>query len=130
MKRSLKICQILYAIFDRTSQFFFKFWINLQCHQNIYSIIFQLWIKESHQSLNFEPCAIVKILQISHVIFESTSQFSIKSFINIQYHHTELLCTFIAQTLHTLCQRQPIKVQIFEIFECSGQNSSDSSCQF
>ena len=28
------------------------------------------------------------------------------------------------------CQNQPIKVQVFETFECSSQNSSNSWCQF
>ena len=27
-------------------------------------------------------------------------------------------------------QKEPIKVKIFETFKCSGQNSSNSSCQF
>ena len=38
---------------------------------------------------------------------------------------------FSAQTFYIYFgQKQPIKAQIFEIFECLGQNSSNSSCQF
>ena len=31
---------------------------------------------------------------------------------------------------YILCLKQPIKVQLFYVFECLGQNSSNSSCQF
>ena len=31
---------------------------------------------------------------------------------------------------HYILQKEPIKVQIFETFECSGENMSNSSCQF
>ena len=37
---------------------------------------------------------------------------------------------FFSSNIIYFGQKQPIKVQIFEIFECSGQNSSNSSCQF
>ena len=37
---------------------------------------------------------------------------------------------FFSSNIIYFVQKKPIKVQIFEIFECSGQNSSNSSCQF
>ena len=37
---------------------------------------------------------------------------------------------FFRSNIIYFVQKKPIKVQIFEIFECSGQNSSNSSCQF
>ena len=37
---------------------------------------------------------------------------------------------FFSSNIMYFVQKKPIKVQIFEIFECSGQNSSNSSCQF
>ena len=37
----------------------------------------------------------------------------------------------LAQTIYTLVKKEPIKVKIFETFECSGQNLSNSLlCQF
>ena len=37
---------------------------------------------------------------------------------------------FLSSNLIYFGQRQPIKVQISEIFDCTGQNLSNSSCQF
>ena len=117
-----------------------------------------------------------------HIIFESTSQSSFTFCINLQCYQTQLVCTFLAQTLHTLvkkstlkcnflsapvqnlfwkrqvdsspnfhhsslsrkiiplyfsgstniyfAQKEPIKVKMFETFQCSGQNFSISLCQF
>ena len=61
---------------------------------------------------------------------ESTSQFSFKCCINIQCHQTKLLYTFFSSNIVYFVQKKPIKVKIYEIFECSGQNLSNSSCQF
>ena len=72
----------------------------------------------------------VKIRQIPHAIFESTSQFSFKCCINIQFHQAKLPFYFFRSKIMYFVQKKPIKVQIFEIFECSGQNLSNSSCQF
>ena len=72
----------------------------------------------------------VKIRRIPHVIFESKSQFSFKCCINIQCHQAKLLYTFFGSKIMYFNQKKPVKVQIFEIFECSGENSSNSSCHF
>ena len=78
-----------------------------------------------------EKCALFFNWNMScHVIFESTSHFSFKFYINTQYHQTQILCTFYCSNIIYFGQKQPIKVQIFEIFKCSGQNLSNSSCQF
>ena len=37
---------------------------------------------------------------------------------------------FLSWSIIYFGQKQPIKVQIFEIFECLGQNLLNSSCQF
>ena len=39
-------------------------------------------------------------------------------------------CTFLAQTIYTLLKRSPSKWKFFETFQCSGQNLSNSLCQF
>ena len=88
---------------------------------------FLLWIKVSHQSPNFETseyllnssCHFWKhmsvFLQIMH-------QYSVPSKITPLYVFSSNIIYF--------GQKQPIKCKIFEIFECSSQNSSNSSCQF
>ena len=63
-------------------------------------------------------------------IFGNTSQFSIKCCINIQCHQAKLPYTFFTSNVIYFVQKMPIKEQIFEIFQCSGQNSSNSSRQF
>ena len=99
---------------------------------NFKLIHFLLWIKRSLQSSNFKSFehSLVKICWISPVLFESTSQFSCKCCINIQYNQAKLTYTFFRSNIIYSVQKKPIKVQIFEIFECSGQHSSNSSCQF
>ena len=130
----MKICKIPHVNFRSTSQFSFKFSINLECHRknisanywdfwvmeskmvkflisvlnwpinfcsnlasffivmthkspvNFELIHFLLWIKGSNKSPNFLTFkrVLVKICQIPYVIFESTSHFSFKLWINIQ----------------------------------------------
>ena len=72
----------------------------------------------------------VKICQIPHVIFESKSKFSLKCSINILCHQVKLSYTFFSSKIIYFIQNKPVKVQIFEIFECSVQNSTNSSCHF
>ena len=55
----------------------------------------------------------VKICQILHVIFETTSQFFFKFRITLKFHQKELLCTFLAQTLYTLVKSSPLKCKFF-----------------
>ena len=74
----------------------------------------------------------VKICQISSVSFERTSRFLSKFFIPLQFHGRLLLCTFVAFSSNSIyfAQKEPIKAKIFETFECTGQNLSNSLCQF
>ena len=67
----------------------------------------------------------IKICQISRVNFGSTSQFSFKL---VPSNITPLY--FLSSNIIYLGQKQPIKVQISETFECSGQNFLNSSYQF
>ena len=64
-------------------------------------------------SVNFDPIKVpilklsnvlVKICQISHVIFQ-TSQFFFQFCITIQCHERQLPCTFLNETLNTLHNR-------------------------
>ena len=61
---------------------------------------------------------------------QSTSQLSFRFCINLQCHQKWLLYTFFISNILYFGQKQPIKAQIFKIFECSGQTLSSSSCQF
>ena len=72
----------------------------------------------------------VKIHQIPHVIFESTGQFSFKCWTINQCHQVKLPYTFFSSKIMYFIQKKAIKMQIFEIFECSCQNSSNSSSHF
>ena len=64
------------------------------------------------------------------VIFETTNQFSFKIFYQswVPLNITSLY--FLSWSIIYFGQKQPIKVQIFEIFECLGQNLLNSSCRF
>ena len=55
----------------------------------------------------------VKIRQIPHVIFASTSQFSFKCCINIQCHHAKFPYTFFSSKIMYLFKRSPLKCKFF-----------------
>ena len=57
----------------------------------------------------------MKINQISYVIFEATSHFSIKFCITFQCHDTKFLWNFLADLLR-FGQKKSIKVQILRLF--------------
>ena len=86
---------------SKSIDLFYKLCLTCGCNVNNYKSVhhpivdskviihFLLWIKESNQSPNFETFkCLVKIFEIPRLIFETTSQFSIKFCINIQYHQT------------------------------------------
>ena len=54
-------------------------------------------------------CARVKIRQIPYANFKTTSWFLSKFCISLQFHKRLFLCTFLAQTIHTLLKRSPFK---------------------
>ena len=97
----VKIRQIPHVIFESTSQFSFRCCINIQCHQATLPEIFLAQrlctlFKRSPLKCKFLifSSAQVKIRQIPHVIFETTSKFSFKCCINIQCHQEKLPYTF------------------------------------
>ena len=71
----------------------------------------------------------IKIHQML-VIFETTNQFSFNFIYQswVPLNITSLY--FLSLSIIYFDQKQPIKVQIFEIFECLGQHLLNSSCQF
>ena len=78
--------------------------------------LFLLWIKGPHQipSLRLSS-AMVKICQIPHVIFQTTSKFFLKLWITFQCHERYLLCTFLGQTLNTLHNRNKWKCKFLRV---------------
>ena len=86
---------------SKSIDLFYKLCLTCGCNVNNYKSVhhpivdskviihFLVWIKESNESPNFETFkCLVKIFEISRLIFETTSQFSIIFCINIQYHQT------------------------------------------
>ena len=71
----------------------------------------------------------IKIHQIL-VIFETTNQFSFKIFYQSWVPSKITFLYFISWSITYFGQKQSIKVQISDIFECLGQNLLNSSCQF
>ena len=59
---------------------------------------------------------LMKICQIPHVIFQTTGRFFFKFFMTLHCHETELLCTFLGQTLYTLHKTDQSKCNFFRIF--------------
>ena len=82
------------------------------------SVFFQLkphmlWTKRAHRSEIFRLLSgRVKIHQIPHVIFETTTQFFFKRSITLQCHERYLFCTFLTETLYDLVKRSPSKCKI------------------
>ena len=95
---------------------------------NFNLIYFLLWIKLSHQSPNFEafkcPCenftnSLCHFWKHKSVFSQIFHQSSVQLNINPLY--------FLSPNIIYFGQKHPIKLKTFEILECSGQNSSNSS---
>ena len=128
----VKICQIPHVNFELKDQLLFNFCIILHCPVNFKLMHFQLLTKGCHESPNFEtlvkcsgenlPNYACHFWKHKSVFFQSLYQFWVSSNIT--------LLSFLSSNIIYFGQKQPIKVQIFEIFECSCQNLLNSSCQF
>ena len=90
-------------------------------------------VKGSHQSPNFETSsALVKIWHIPHAIFQNFP--NPKSVFLQVLHHSSVSWKitplyFFRSNNKYFPQKEPMKMQIFETFECSGQNPPNS-CHF
>ena len=71
----------------------------------------------------------IKIHQMPF-IFETTNQFSFNFFYQSWLPSNITSLYFLSWSIIYFDEKQPIKVQIFEIFECLGQHLLNSSCQF
>ena len=98
---------------------------------NVKVIPFLIWTKGSHQSPNFDTfkCSGENLPNFS-------CHFSNHKLVFLRIlHHSSLpwkitpLYFFSSKNVYFV-QKEPIKVKIFGTLECSGQNLSNSSCQF
>ena len=98
---------------------------------NFQVIPFLDWTKGSHQSSNFDT------FEYSGENFQNSSChfLSNKSVFLQILHHSSLSWKitpmyFLSSNNIYFSQKEHIEMNIFETFKCSGQNSSNSSCQF
>ena len=97
---------------------------------NFHLIYFLLWIKGSHQSPNFETseCSGESLPNSSRHFLNRKSVFhQILHDFSVSQKTTHLY--FFRSNIIYFERKGPIKMQIFETFECSGQNSP-TSCHF
>ena len=131
----VKSCQIVMSILKRkinsSSNFasFFIFMIH-NSSVNFKLIHFVLWIKGSHQGPNFETfeCS-GKSLPNSSRHFPNHKSVFLQTLHHSSVSWNITLVYFCSSNIIYFVQKESIKVQIVETFECSGQNSSNSSCQ-
>ena len=100
-------------------------------HVNFKFIHFLLWAKGSHQNSNFDTFEFS-----GENLPNSSCHFSSNKSVFLQIlHHSSMswkitpLYFFSSNNIY-FAQKEPIKKKIFETFECSGQNLSNSLCQF
>ena len=117
----MKICQIAHVIFQTTSQFFFKFYMTLQCHEIHSSAIFlgqtlyALHERDQSKCRFFRLFSVrIKIHQI-HVIFEAKKKFLFTFCTTLWYHETQLVHTFFTETLYTFSKNSLSKYKFGEI---------------
>ena len=83
---------------------------------NLKLLHFLLWIKRSHQTPILRLLsALVKIYQVPHVIFQTTSQFFFKFCMTLQCHEIYLLCIFLGKKLYTLHKRDQSKCKLLRL---------------
>ena len=116
-----------------SSSYFASFFIIMTYNSavNLKLIHFLLWIKGSYQSLNFKTfeCYGESLPNSScHFPNHKSVFLQILHHPSVSWKITPLY--FSSSNIIYFCEKEPIKVQIFETFKCLGQNSSNSSCQF
>ena len=133
----LKFCQIPYANFETTTHFLSKLCISFQLHerlflcsfltQTIYTLLKRSLFK--WKFLRFWSVR-VKFSRIPYGNFETASCFLSNFWIFLQFYKRLFLCTLFSSNNIYFAQKEPIKMNIFEILECSAQILSNSLCQF
>ena len=97
---------------------------------NFKLIHFRIWSKGSHQSSNFDNFECSENLPNSSCHFPSDEPV----FLQILHHSSmswKITSLYFFSSNNTyFAQKEPIKVKIFQTFECSDQNLSNSLSQF
>ena len=131
-----KFVKFLMSILKRQvsySLIFVSFFIGITRNSSVnFKVIhFLLWTKVSHQSSNFDTCE-----SSGENLPNSSSHFPSNKSVFLQIlHHSSMswkitpLYFFSSNNIY-FAQKEPIKMKIFETFECSGQNLSNSLYQF
>ena len=90
-----------------------------------------LWIKGSRQSANFETFECFgKNLPNSSCYFPNRRSVFLQILLHPPVSWNISPLYFFSLNIIYFVQKETIKVQIIETYECSGQNSPNSSCQF
>ena len=133
----IKICQISYVNFETTSRFLSKFCIPLQFYERLFPCTFF-----SSNSIYFTQNGPIKMKtfetfeRMGHNLSNSLCQFLNNKSIPFQILYPSLVpwkispLYFFSPNNIYFAHKEPIKVEIFETFERSGQNLSNSLHQF
>ena len=104
------------CLFEPTSPFLAKFCIPLHFPERLFVCTFlaqTLCTLLKRSPLKWKCLRLssvrVKFRQIPYANFETTSRFLSKFCISLQFHERLFHCTFLAQTIHTLLKRNPLK---------------------
>ena len=97
---------------------------------NFELILFLLWIKGSHQSPNFDTSKCSgENLPYSSCHFQVSFSSDFASLFSVMKDGSVTPLYFFSSNIKNFAQQEPMKVHIFETFECSSQNSPNS-CHF
>ena len=115
----MKVHPISHAIFETTRSVFNNILHHCSVSWKITPLHFctpkpcVLWIKRAHRKEIFRLLnSLVKIHEISHVTFKTTSQFFFKHCITFQCRERRLFCKFLGETFYDLNKRNPSKCEI------------------
>ena len=132
----VKICQISCVNFETTRRFLSKFCIPLRCHEGL--LLCSVLVRTISTLLNRSPLkwSFLRFSSVWVKFWEIPDGFWNEELILLQILYLlSVSWKIIPQYLFSskniyFHQKEPIKMKIFEIFECSGQNLSNFLCQF
>ena len=132
----MEVCQIPHFIFESTSQFSFKFCINLQCHQTqlLCAFFSSNFIYSDQRSQSKSKFLDFRVLESKFIKFlMSFKKWQVNSFSNfasffiVMTHNSSVNFKLIHFLLWTKGSHQSPN---FDTFKCSGENLQNSSCHF
>ena len=134
----VKFCQIPLCQFWKDKllplQFFLSFFSFIKDYSSVLFLAQTIYtlLKRSPLKLKFLRfwSSLVKFCQIHYANFERTSRFLPNFCIFLQFHKRLFLCNFFSSNNIYFAQKDPDKMKIFEILDCSGQILSNSLFQF